>query len=171
LKRARILATAIVGGDATNVPAVHPIRWPGSWHRKGEPRLATIVTLNADREIILSDALEQLEAMAPAIAKPSLGIVNAGDVASISGLIAQLLSGEAMHAPLVALAYRYLKGGMADAQCVLTLRGLMDAIPIAARGGDERWGGHYRDIPRTVRTAREKVDLEAPARRSISPAS
>jgi hypothetical protein len=30
LKRARMLATAIVGGDPSNVPVVHCIRWPGS---------------------------------------------------------------------------------------------------------------------------------------------
>jgi hypothetical protein len=165
LKRARILATAIVGGDATNVPAVHPIRWPGSWHRKHEPRLATIVAIDADRELHLTTALEHLEDAAVSIPRP----VRAGDVTvhqngadggETSALITLLLSGEAIHAPLVSLAYRYLKAGMADAQCVLTLRGLMDAIPVAARGGDERWNGHFRDVPRTVRTAREKLSLE-----------
>lgn len=163
LKRARILATAIAGGDATNVPAVHPIRWPGSWHRKHEPRLATIVSIDPDREITLGEALDQLELVAPSVARPIVGTIAVGEVASLSALVAQLMSGEAMHQPLVTLAYRYLKMGMADAHCVLTLRGLMDSIPIVARGSDERWGGHYRDIPRTVRTAREKVDLEAPA--------
>src|SRR4029453_15166613 len=35
LKRARRLATAFVGGDPSNITCVHPLRWPGSWHRKG----------------------------------------------------------------------------------------------------------------------------------------
>jgi hypothetical protein len=61
LRRARELATALVGGDTTNVPPVHPIRWPGSLHRKGAPRLAHIVTLNEGAEIDLGDALERLE--------------------------------------------------------------------------------------------------------------
>src|SRR5262249_53659401 len=42
LKLARKLATAIVGGDASNVSIVHPIRWPGSIHRKAEPKLCRI---------------------------------------------------------------------------------------------------------------------------------
>jgi hypothetical protein len=165
LKRARILATAIVGGDATNVPAVHPIRWPGSWHRKGEPRLATIVALDLDREIILSDALEQLEQLAPSITRPTQTGVDAmtGEVASADALMGQVLSGTAMHAPLVALAYRLLSDGMTDGRCVVWLRGLMNNVPVAQRGGHERWEGHYNDIPRTVRTAREKVDLREPA--------
>jgi hypothetical protein len=37
LKRARALAAALVGGDRSNAPTVHPIRWPGSWHRKDRP--------------------------------------------------------------------------------------------------------------------------------------
>ena len=45
----------------SNVSLVHPIRWPGSWHRKGEPRMARILSLNAASEIDLSDALERLE--------------------------------------------------------------------------------------------------------------
>jgi hypothetical protein len=60
LKRARGLATTLVGGDATNKPPVHPIRWPGSWHRKGAPRLARIVE-RAEVEVELTDALERLE--------------------------------------------------------------------------------------------------------------
>jgi hypothetical protein len=38
LKLARRLAAKIVGGDPSNVPLVHPIRWPGSLHRKGISR-------------------------------------------------------------------------------------------------------------------------------------
>jgi hypothetical protein len=160
LKRARALATSIVGGDATNKPTVHPIRWPGSWHRKGTPRLATIVAQDLDREIDLTSTLELLELAAPQRADVT-GRQSAGDIgAATSSIIAQLLSGDAMHAPLVALAFRYLAGGMADAQCVLTLRGLMEAIPAAARGSDERWTGHYNDIWRSVRSAREKIAIE-----------
>lgn len=165
LKRARILATAIAGGDATNVPAVHPIRWPGSWHRKGTPRLARIVEIQRDRELNLTEALERLEIAAPAM-RYTMGNGNGNgrhadeDVASTATLVQQLLSGEAMHAPLTALAYRYVKGGMADAQVVQTLRGLMDAVPLDRRNrpdAPQRWEGHYKDIPRAVRTAREKL--------------
>jgi hypothetical protein len=65
LKQARTLATAIVGGDPSNNPVCHPIRWPGSWHRKAEPRLCSIVTLNANVEIGLEAALATLLEAAP----------------------------------------------------------------------------------------------------------
>jgi hypothetical protein len=121
LKRARILATAIVGGDATNVPAVHPIRWPGSWHRKGTPRLARIVELDARSRAQSHRRARALELAARrhkrrTAPESATGIALDGEVASTSALVRQLLTGEAMHAPLVALAYRYLRGGMADAQ-------------------------------------------------------
>ena len=60
LKLARKLAAKIVGGDPSNVPLVHPIRWPGSLHRKGDPKLCHIVSLNPDAEIDLDTALEIL---------------------------------------------------------------------------------------------------------------
>ena len=64
LYTARLRATRIVGADATGVPLVHPFRWPGSWHRKGEPRLARIVSAT-ENEIDLADALERLKAALP----------------------------------------------------------------------------------------------------------
>ena len=44
---------------------VHPLRWPGGWHRKNEPRLARIVALNPDVEIDPSEAIELLEPLIP----------------------------------------------------------------------------------------------------------
>jgi hypothetical protein len=162
LKRARILATRLVGGDATNIPAVHPIRWPGSWHRKSTPRLAHIVELQDHREITLTDALEALENAAAALPPEQRAQIfpadqDAGE--STSELVRLLMSGESMHAPLCALAYRYLLGGMSDGTAVNVLRGMLDAIPPAARGGHDRWSGHYSDVPRTVRSAREKIGV------------
>jgi hypothetical protein len=61
LKLARDLAARLVGADTTAVPLVHPLRWPGSFHRKGAPRLARLVELNPDVEIELPDALELLQ--------------------------------------------------------------------------------------------------------------
>src|SRR5262249_24907448 len=66
LKELRRLAHVIVGGDLSNVPINHPIRWPGSWHRKDTPRLCEIVsTDHLDNEIDLDVALAALEAVAP----------------------------------------------------------------------------------------------------------
>jgi hypothetical protein len=60
LKQARRLATRIAGGDGSNVTIVHPIRWPGSLHRKGEPKLCRIISAT-DNEIELDAALEILQ--------------------------------------------------------------------------------------------------------------
>jgi predicted P-loop ATPase len=70
LKEARRLAMILVGADASAVPLVHPLRWPGSVHRKGEPRLAHILNLRADIEVDLDDALENLRQAVAAMPKP-----------------------------------------------------------------------------------------------------
>ena len=57
LKEARRLATELVGGDGTNISIVHPIRWPGSWHRKGTPRIAKIVASSDGTRLIWSKRL------------------------------------------------------------------------------------------------------------------
>ena len=104
------LATARVGGDASNVPLVHPLRLPGSVHRKGEPRLARIIEENLDCEIHLEDALEALETAAQAhgvaIARGDGG-TGTGDPREIKAIIADILSGTAYHTSLVALSARY----------------------------------------------------------------
>lgn len=61
LKRARQLATRLIDGDGSGVPLVHPMRCPGSWHTKGEPRLCGIEKLNEDVEIDLDAVLAALE--------------------------------------------------------------------------------------------------------------
>ena len=53
LYEARALAAKLVGADPPATSIVHPIRWPGSWHRKKTPRLAKIVALSEDAEIDL----------------------------------------------------------------------------------------------------------------------
>ena len=60
LKEARRLAQQLVGADGSAVPLVHPLRWPGSWHRKSTPRLTRVLALNEDAEIDLGKALELL---------------------------------------------------------------------------------------------------------------
>lgn len=61
LKQIRLRAAEYLGADNTAAPAVHPLRWPGSWHRKNieRPRLARIVA-ETDSEIELGDAYEKL---------------------------------------------------------------------------------------------------------------
>ncbi len=170
LKLARTLATRLVGGDASNKPVVHPIRWPGSWHRKASPRLARIVSLT-DREIDLQDALERLQDAVGAMPSETASTASSGEPGGeerqTAELVRAVLTAEDYHAPLVALAMRYLQGGMPDAQAVLTLRGLMLAVPEASRDMKDdtaqpgRWQARFDDIPRAVRTAREKIGAAA----------
>ena len=60
LKAARESAARLVGADGSNNPVCHPIRWPGSWHRKKEPRLCSILAVEPDREIALAAAVAAL---------------------------------------------------------------------------------------------------------------
>ena len=172
LKLARTLATGLVGGDASNKPVVHPLRWPGSWHCKGAPRLVRIVSLTK-HEIGLSDALERLQEAADAVKasgcpqpSPTPGTpsdAGSGEARRMADLVREVLTGRDYHAPLVSLAMRYLKAGMADGQAVETLRGVMQAVPEPARDDKEgtvqagRWQARYDDIPRAVSTARGKL--------------
>jgi len=61
LKQARDLAARHTAADTSARPIVHPLRWPGSWHRKdvADPRLATIIA-ETDNEVELGDALDAL---------------------------------------------------------------------------------------------------------------
>lgn len=61
LKHARLLACALVSADPTAKTIVHPLRWPGSWHLKGAPKLARITALDESAEVHLVDALDALE--------------------------------------------------------------------------------------------------------------
>jgi len=61
LKTARKMATRLVGADGSAVALSHPMRWPGSWHTKGEPRMCEIVGGDPDREIKLQWAVEALD--------------------------------------------------------------------------------------------------------------
>ena len=63
LKALRALAARLAGGDPSNMPIVHPIRWAGSWWRKCDPaKLCAIEAIDADREIDLDPALAILGA-------------------------------------------------------------------------------------------------------------
>ena len=78
LHEARELATKLVGGDGTNKSIVHPIRWPGSWHRKGTPRLAKIVAFSDDNEIDLTEAVERLRDASGAATFAGFGFKTSG---------------------------------------------------------------------------------------------
>jgi hypothetical protein len=166
LKEARRLATSIVGGDPSNVPCVHPLRWPGSWHRKREPRLATIVA-QTDIQIELGEALERLR-----LAAPQTGAQNATRGPASGGashdrhdprptgqLIDNIRSAREYHPSLVPLAARLVGSGMLEAAVVDFLREIIDEVP--AEHQDERWRDRRASIPKIVASAAEKFGTEA----------
>lgn len=158
LKQARDLATRIVGGDPSNKPVCHPIRWPGSWHRKATPRLCEIETAARDVEIDLHKALATLISVAPAQGNghadtdPGTGAGDWGE------LVGSIVAGNNLHASITPLAMKMLRAGMMDAAAVRLLRGILDA---SAAPRDERWSSRWDDIPRAVSTARAKLDEQA----------
>lgn len=56
LRAVRKSVAILAGGDESAVALCHPMRWPGSWHTKDEPRLCRIVGGDRDREIDLASA-------------------------------------------------------------------------------------------------------------------
>jgi putative DNA primase/helicase len=73
LKQVRRLACALGSADTSAKTPVHPLRWPGTWHLKGDPRLARITALNPDAEVHLRMALEALEDAADAAGRGQSG--------------------------------------------------------------------------------------------------
>jgi AAA domain len=162
LKQARGMATALVGGDASNKPVVHPIRWPGSVHRKAEPKLCQILQINPDAEIDLQSALATLLDIQPEFRKTEAAsdrFAGGGEERGDAELVRALLAGEDYHGTLLALSMRYLKAGMVAGQVVATLRGIMQAVDPARRdnGQPGRWQARYDDIPRMVKQGQEKL--------------
>jgi hypothetical protein len=163
LKRAREIACHLVGADPTTAPVCHPLRWPGSWHRKATPRPCEIIAeaSDFDHEIDLDEALEMLEPLAPA-AVPSGGN---GTQAALPGgdwgeLEANIVRGEKLHESITRLAMKMLKGGTPEVMAVQVLRGLLEASQ-APR--DERWQNRVDGIPRAVRSAGKKLETAAQA--------
>lgn len=66
------LAARIVASDPTAKASVHPLRLPGSWHRKRDPKLVHIVEYNPDLEVRLDDILRELRRAA---ARQNIGVV------------------------------------------------------------------------------------------------
>ena len=138
LKQARDLAARIVGGDPTSNPVYHPIRWPGSWHRKAEPRLCQIAALDADREIDLDAALAALKAAGPPESEKTADTRDgAADPADWGVLIARLNASENLHDTICRLAASFVGSGMTNKAAVAKLESLMTAAPIEkdARAG------------------------------------
>ena len=165
LEEARKIVIDIGGSDPSHGPISHPIRWPGSWHRKGDPKLCRIVAVNPEREIDLHAALAALKKAAPAKSRVANEPGFSGETSSNNWLelITAVLTAESYHDPLIRLASKLLATGMHDGAAVNLLRAWMET---SAGPRDARWQRRYNDIPRGISTAREKFggqESEAPA--------
>ena len=80
LQDARWLAAVLVEADRSAAPSAHPLRWPGSWNRKGTAKLAGIVMHNDAAELHLGDAFEALQT-----AVEASGLGKADDGPRVSG--------------------------------------------------------------------------------------
>ena len=164
LKSLREFAARVVDGDPSSGPICHPIRWPGSWHRKGAPRLCAIEAINADREINLDAAFDILAAEAKiGSERPNGagGAANAGADASTSKMpldkaVDNILAGLDLHVSITSAATGLLGGGLGDGLAVKLLRTIMGAS--AAERDTTRWRTRYDYIPRAVSSARALID-------------
>ena len=123
LREARELASLIVRGDPTAKPTVHPLRWPGSWHKKSEPRLAQIAEVNHEVEIELDDALAKLRAIGDELGittkeNPTTGLPSPLNLArDVEWKYDHIMDG-----------YRSLSGGRHHALSVLAVSLAMSAL-------------------------------------------
>jgi hypothetical protein len=155
LKRVRQICADLVNADPTSIPICHPIRWPGSWHRKKEPRLAEIIDCDPDIEIELTNALAKLEPLAATPPPTNNRAAQPGGEWDTLG--SNILAGNNLHVSIARLAMKLLRGGTPEVMAVQTLRMMMDASQ-APR--DDRWHDRYDDIPRAVASAGRKLVAE-----------
>jgi hypothetical protein len=152
LKRVREICAHLVGADPTSIPICHPIRWPGSWHRKAQPRLTEIVACDPDIEIDLAAALAKLEPLAPSPPRADNRSAQPGGEWDV--LTANILAGKSLHNSITRLAMKMLRGGTPEVMAVQMLRAMLDASQ-APR--DDRWRDRYAGIPRAVSSAGRKL--------------
>jgi hypothetical protein len=159
LKRAREIACHLVGADPTTAPICHPLRWPGSWHRKSTPQPCEIIIDASDinHEIDLDEALKVLEPLAPPAPAAGIGAHAVQPGGDWGELADKIVRGENLHKSITRLAMKMLKGGTPEVMAVQILRGLLEASK-APR--DERWENRYDSIPRAVSSATRKLEAQ-----------
>lgn len=82
LKRVRHGIALIAGGDMSGFPINHPMRWPGSWHTKGTPRLCEIIE-QTDSEVDLASADALVSMMTPETERLSVTLPRDGFKTSV----------------------------------------------------------------------------------------
>ena len=172
LTRARKLATALVGGDPSNVPIVHPIRWPGSWHRKGEPRLCKIESADPDREIVLELALDALENAAVTTEQANgKGATSERSRIEWEEAFRLILSGESYHPTLVPLAASFASWGAPAAVTDNVLHSLLTNSRPQDPERARRRDSELAKLPQTVASAYEKFGRDGKSRQQAAPSA
>ena len=156
LREARELASLIVTSDPTAKPPVHPLRWPGSWHKKSEPRLAQIAEINHEMEIELDDALAKLRAIGDELGittkeNPTTGLPSPLNLArDVEWKYDHIMDG-----------YRSLSGGRHHALSVLAVSLAMSALNagynIAAHELQDLLAQAQRDNPPSSRYSEKEL--------------
>ena len=159
LKHARRLATSLAGGDRSNVPVVHPIRWPGSWHRKNidKPVLTRIVGGAKgfwDLEALIGKLERATEARGLVVPQTVVG--GRVDERDTKELVKNVVDGSELHDSLVPLAMRMMTRGVPQDMAAAMLEGLMEA---SAAPRDDRWKARYADLGRTVGSAYAQAEM------------
>jgi AAA domain len=163
LKALRDLATRIVGGDPSNKPICHPIRWPGSWHRKSEPRLCEIASMDIDHELDIATALEILGALTKNLRPTPNGKPNgAGERQRVEWeeAFAAILTGRSYHPTLVPLAASMAAWGAPEPVTDNVLRSLLINSGPGDPERERRRVAELAKLPQTVASAYEKFGGE-----------
>ena len=169
LKHLRDIAARLVGGDPSNKPVCHPIRWPGTWHRKATPRLCEIITANPDRELDLDTALQVFgvppdkdwTAPEPHIA-PNDDLHDERGRLDWSAAFGQIISGASYHPTLTPLAASFAAYAIPETPA----RKLLDALMANSKPSDpereRRRETERSKLKSTVASAYGKFKVEEP---------
>ena len=170
LKRLRRLATDLVGGDTSNIPVCHPIRWAGSWHRKAAPRLCEIEsTDHLDHELDLDVALAALEAVAPqsqssqqqsTAQQQSTGQQQPS--VDWDKTFGEIIRGEKFHPVLAPLSSSFAAHGMFEGTATRVLRSLLTNTQTKDRARLDRRDIELAKLKATVRSGYEKFARTTP---------
>jgi AAA domain len=159
LKRTRDLAARLIGADPSGKSVVHPYRWPGSWHRKAEPRLCEIEAQNPDREIVLEDALELLEDAAGTIPEGEPGQTS-GEESRVEweDAFGKILAGQeqSYHPVLTSLSASLAAWGAPEPITYNVLRSLLINSKPPNDARQRRRDAELTKLPQTVTSAYAK---------------
>jgi RecA-family ATPase len=155
LKLARDLAARLVGRDPTNKAVCHPIRWPGSLHRKAKPRLCNIAAVDADQEIDLDTALLAILDVAGGPRDDGSHQQSQREYTEWIDAIDAIINGKDLHNSIVVLAAKLSVSGINQTAAAELIRGIMSQS--ASKTSDlNNWQARYNDIDRAIDTAWRK---------------